>query len=148
MNLVRWPPVDELTRLHDEMDRIFHRVFGDVQARQPASREGIWSPAVDLYEEGNNLVIKTDLPGVKKEDLNVTTTDEGVTIDAKMEEKKEEKKGAYYRCERRSGRFLRSIPLPATVNAEKAQAVFKDGTLTLTLPKAAEAPKGKKVPVQ
>ncbi len=149
MQLTRWQPETELSRFHEEMDRIFNRIFGEPRTIDVAPLTGIWSPSVDVLEDGNNLIVKADLPGVKKEDVEITTTTDEVTIDAKMEEKKEEKgKNGYYRSERRSGRFLRTIPLPVHVNAEKALAVFKDGMLTLTIPKLAETPKGKKVAVQ
>jgi HSP20 family protein len=144
MSLVKWEPTHELTRLRDEVDRLFTRTF---EGFSPLHSEA-WSPSVDMHEENGNIIVKADLPGVKKEDVEITTTDDAITIKGQTKEEKEEKKEGYYRHERRSGSFLRTLPLPVAVDADKAQAVFEDGTVTITLPKGAEAPKGKKVAIQ
>jgi HSP20 family protein len=144
MSLVKWEPMHELSRLRDEMDRVFGHMAGEVF---PADGQK-WGPAVDVREEDDRLIVKADLPGVKKDDVDITATEDSITIQGHSEEEKEEKKDGYYRRERHSGSFSRVLPLPAMVDADKAQAEFKDGTVTITLPKVAKAPKGRKVEVR
>lgn len=142
MSNVRWEPVRELSRLRDEIDRFFSRsIVGD------PLNTGLWSPSVDMHEEDGKLIVKADLPGVKKEDVEITTTEDAITLEAQTVEAKAEAKHGYYYRERCTGHFLRTLPLPVPVDADHAQAVFEDGTLTIALPKLARAPKGKKVPV-
>jgi HSP20 family protein len=143
MSLMKWEPARELSRVRDEMDRIFSQTLG----AQTPDGTALWSPTVDVREENGNIIVEADLPGVKKEDVEITATDDSITLEGHTQSEKEEKKDGYYRRERRSGRFLRTLPLPVTVDAEKAQASFNDGTITVTLPKVAEAPKGRKVEV-
>lgn len=144
MSLVKWEPMRELTRLRNEMDRLFNQSYGELAPDGTT----LWSPTVDVREEDGNLIVKADLPGVKKDDVEITATDEAVTIEGHTQEEKEEQKAGYYHRERCSGHFLRTVPLPVPVDAEKAQATFSDGTVTITLPKVAEAPQGKKVEIQ
>ena len=107
------------------------------------------APKVDIFEEGDNFVVKAEIPGMKKEEIEVNLTDDMVTISG--EKKKEEKveKKDYYRLERSFGSFSRSFRLPKDVQADKAKAVFKDGVLELKVPKTEEAKKKeKKVPIE
>lgn len=133
----------ELARLQDEMERFFTRTFGGA----PALVDGSWSPSVDVHESNGNLIVKADLPGVKKEDVEITATEDSLKIEGHTSKESEEKGENFYRRERQSGRFLRVIPLPMPVDVKKAEAAFQDGTVTITLPKAAEAPKGQKINV-
>jgi len=102
------------------------------------------TPFVDIYEEGDTVVVKTELPGMKKEDIDVKLTEDVLTISG--EKKKEEKveKKDYYRLERSHGSFTRSFRLPTEVQAEKATASFKDGVLEIRVPKTEEAKKKEK----
>ena len=105
--------------------------------------------AIDMYETKDNVVIKTDLPGLKPEEVDITVTGDAVTIRGEKKEEEEEKTKAYVRRERRFERYARSISLPAAVKADKAEAQFTDGILTLTLPKAETAkPKTIKITAQ
>ena len=107
------------------------------------------APKVDIFEEGDNFVVKAEIPGIKKEEIEVNLTDDMVTISG--EKKKEEKveKKDYYRFERSFGSFSRSFRLPKDVQADKAKAIFKDGVLELKVPKTEEAKKKeKKVPIE
>lgn len=107
------------------------------------------SPTVDIFEEGDNVVVKAEIPGMKKEDIDVNITDDTITISG--EKKKEEKveKKDYYRVERSYGSFSRSFRLPKEVQTDKAKATFKDGVLEITVPKTEEAKKKeKKVPIE
>ncbi|MBM4141616.1 MAG: Hsp20/alpha crystallin family protein [Nitrospira sp.] len=102
------------------------------------------TPTVDVFEEGDNVVVKAELPGMGKEDIDVKVTDDIITISG--EKKKEEKveKKNYYRIERSHGSFTRSLRLPAEVQTEKATAKFKDGVLEVKIPKTEEAKKKEK----
>ena len=141
----------------EEMERRFEDLF-----RRPFSLlEPSWwprlrmqemeevAPKVDIFEEGDNFVVKAEIPGMKKEEIEVNLTDDMVTISG--EKKKEEKveKKDYYRFERSFGSFSRSFRLPKDVQADKAKATFKDGVLELKVPKTEEAKKKeKKVPIE
>jgi len=119
------------------MDRLFEESFVRPRAGWLAPL-GAETLAVDMYETDNDVVVKTAVPGVKPEDIDVSITGDVLTI--KGETKAEEKieKANYIRQERRYGAFSRSITLPSTVVADKAAAEFENGVLTLTLPKAEE----------
>ena len=107
------------------------------------------SPKVDIFEEGDNLVVKAEIPGMKKEEIEVNLTDDMVTISG--EKKKEEKveKKDYYRLERSYGSFSRSFRLPKEIQPDKAKATFKGGVLEVKVPKTEEAKKKeKKIPVE
>lgn len=97
------------------------------------------TPSVDVFEEGDEVVVRAELPGMKKEDINVSITDSTVMITGeKKQEEKVEKKN-YYRMERSYGSFTRSFALPSEVETEKAKANFKEGVLEIRIPKSAEA---------
>jgi HSP20 family protein len=134
------------------MEKRFEEFF-----RRPLSMLGpSWFPAirmpeigevsakVDIFEDGNDVVVKAELPGMKKEDLDVNLTDDTITVSG--EKKKEEKieKKDYYRVERSYGSFTRSFRLPKEVQSDKAKASFKDGVLEIRVPKTEEAMKKEK----
>jgi HSP20 family protein len=146
MALERWRPRG-LTRspfreLAREMEEAFGRFFpGSEERGYP------WTPAVDMVDEKDEIVVKADLPGLDQKDIEVTVEDGTLTIRGERKEEKEEKKENYYCAERSYGAFLRSIPLPKGVEADKVKATFKKGVLEIHLPKAKEA-KGKTVEVK
>ncbi|MDY6915966.1 MAG: Hsp20/alpha crystallin family protein [Candidatus Cloacimonadota bacterium] len=96
--------------------------------------------AIDVIEDDNNYVVKADLPGIKKDNINISVDDNELVIEAKHDEKKEEKKASYYRCERYSGNYRRSILLSENVDRNNIDAKFKDGVLEVTLPKREPKP--------
>lgn len=133
----------------EEMDRMFDNFF-----RRPFSPFGLsWfprmrlpefeevSPTVDIFEDGDDVVVKTELPGMTKDDIEVSLSEDSITITG--EKKKEEKidKKDYYRIERSYGSFKRCFGLPAEVRNEKAKATFKNGVLEIRIPKTEEAKK-------
>jgi HSP20 family protein len=131
----------------EEMDRFFDRFMGRgfgpmwwPRLRWPEEME-ITYPSVDIYEDANNVVVKAELPGAKKEDLKVDVTEDTISISG--EKKKEEKveKKDYYRFERSYGSFRRSFALPSGVDSARAKAKFKDGVLEVTIPKSEKAKK-------
>lgn len=132
----------------EEMDRMFDAFFGGRRhgwlspfasrwpgfGELPAPFEGR-TPKVDVIDRDHEVVVKAELPGVKKEDLDVTLGDNSVTIRATTRQETKEEKENYYRSEISSGSFMRTVGLPAAVDAEKAKAKFADGVLEMTLPK-------------
>lgn len=130
----------------DEMDRMMERFFGRTgpmwwpRLRWP-EEVAMAFPSVDVFEDDDNVVVKAELPGVNKDDLDVNVEENTITIsgEKKKEEKKEEKD--YYRIERSYGSFKRSFSLPAEVESAKAKARFKDGVLEVTIPKSEKAKK-------
>jgi HSP20 family protein len=136
-NLVRWEPFRDMVSLRDAMDRLFAESF--VQPRSewvvPVRAETL---AVDVYETDDAIVVKSAIPGVKPEDLDVSVTGDTLTIKGETKVEEEVKKEHYIRRERRYGSYCRSLPIPAPVVADQAEAEFENGILTLTLPKAEE----------
>lgn len=126
MAIIRWSPFLRMPRLWEEED--WEDAFDLGQGL-----------AVDMYETKDDVVIKTDLPGLKPEEVDITVSGDMVTIRGEKKEEEEEKTKTYLRRERRYERYARSVSLPAAVKADKAEAKFEDGALTLTLPKAEEA---------
>jgi len=134
-NLTRWEPVREMMTLREAMDRLFDDAF----TRPLSVRDGGWStPAVDMYQTDNDVVVKAALPGFKADDVQINVTGDVLTIRGEMKHEDEQKDKAWHIREHRWGSFERSISLPTDVVSEKAQADFDNGILTITLPKAEE----------
>jgi len=143
--ITRWDTYGGLTGLQEQVNRLFESAF---PRRTDNSALTSWAPAVDIYETENELVVKADLPEVSEKDLDVRVENNMLTIrgDRKFEKKVEEEN--YLRVERTYGTFSRSFSLPNTVNTEAIKADYKNGVLTVTLPKRAESkPKQVKVSV-
>lgn len=148
MALIRWDPFRELANLQERMNRL----FSDWRIRPTWESEeigqGSWIPPVDIYETADAVVLKAELPGISKDDINVEVKDNTLTLRGEKKFEKEVKEENYYRVERSYGTFQRSFSLPSTVQQDKVKAKFKDGILEITLPKAEEAkPKQIKVDV-
>ncbi|MFQ5946938.1 MAG: Hsp20/alpha crystallin family protein [Anaerolineae bacterium] len=145
MSLKRWEPFDDLVSLRDAMNRLFEESW--VRPR------GGWlwpslsgTLAIDIYETDEAVVVKTAVPGVDPDNIDITLQGDTLTIAGEAEADEEVKGERYIRRERRYGSFSRSVALPSGVVADKAEAQFEDGMLTLTLPKAEETkPKSIKV---
>ena len=135
-----WP----LRRLQSEIDRLFDDPFSGWLSPLETFGE-TWSPAVSVCEEKNNVVVKAELPGMKKEELEVYMTGDSLNITGERKAESEEKAAESYRSERYFGHFHRSIPLPTPVKSEKIEAHYRDGILTITCPKTEEA---KRKPVE
>jgi HSP20 family protein len=138
MALVRWDPFREL----EDMQSRLNRFFGDT----PSQRRGEngmsfsgWAPAVDVQETDKEYLIKADLPDVKKEDVKVELLDGALTIEGERQQEKEEKGKKFHKIEREYGKFLRRFALPNEVDATKVEAEFKNGVLSVHLPKSATA---------
>lgn len=142
--LNRWEPFRSNVGLESQVNRIFNELFDRSQESNLTS----WAPAVDIVESQNELVVKADLPDIKPEELDIRVENNILTIrgERKFEKKVDEKN--YLRVERSYGSFARSFSLANTVNSEAIKADYKDGVLTLTIPKREEAkPKQIKVNV-
>jgi HSP20 family protein len=134
--LTRWEPFRDLMTLREAMNRLFEESFVRPTSFFAPLAEG--TLAVDMYETPDEVVVKAAVPGIKPQDLNISVTGDVLTI--KGETKQEEKldKANYIYQERRYGTFARTITLPTSVNADKAEATFEHGVLTLKLPKVEE----------
>jgi HSP20 family protein len=136
-NLVRWEPFRDLVSLREAMDRLFEESFVRPRSGWPAPIEAE-ALAVDMYETDDAVVVKTAIPGVKPEDIDISLTGDTLTIKGETKSEEEVKEETYVRREMRCGSFARTLAVPAPVVADKAQAEFENGVLTLTLPKAEE----------
>jgi HSP20 family protein len=96
--------------------------------------QGPWTPQVEIFERGNELILRADLPGLTKDDVNVEIANDGITIEGERQNEHEEKGEGYFRSERSYGKFYRRIPMPEGVKAEDAHATFSKGVLEITLP--------------
>lgn len=135
-NIVRWDPLREVTTLRDAMDRLFEDSF--VRSPRLWPEIGIEDLAVDMYQTDNDVIIKASIPGLKPEEVDISITGDVLTIKGEHKEEKETKDQDYFIKERRYGSFSRSLNIPVSVKTDKAEAVFDNGVLTLTLPKAEE----------
>jgi len=144
-NLVRWEPFRDLISLREAMDRLFEESFVQPRAEWPAP-VGAGALAVDMYETDDAIVVKSAIPGIKPEDLDISITSDTLTIKGETKVEEELKEEQFIRQERRYGSFCRSLIIPMPVVAGEAEAEFENGILTLTLPKAEEVkPKAIKV---
>jgi HSP20 family protein len=134
----------------ERMNRLFEETFGPLGLRtEEALSVSGWTPSCDIYETDNEIVVKAELPGVKKEDAKVGIQDGVLSISGERKFEEETKKENYLRVERSYGSFTRSFTLPTRVDPEQVTAEFKDGLLQVTLPKREEAkPRGVEVKVK
>jgi HSP20 family protein len=134
MALVRWDPFRELEDMSERLNRVFTR-----PALRPSGKEALtvadWMPTVDISETDAEYLIKAELPEVKKEDVKLTVHDNVLTITGERKYEKEEKGKKYHRVERSYGSFVRSFTLPESVDEANVKAEYKDGVLSLHLPK-------------
>jgi HSP20 family protein len=138
MAIVRWQPLSELVSLREAMDRLFEDSF--VRPSLPTAFFGeTMGAAVDMFQNGKEVVVKASLPGVKPEEVDISVTGDVLTIKGEHKEEEEVKEKNYFRKELRYGTFSRSLQLPVAVKSDKAEALYENGVLTLTLPKAEEA---------
>jgi HSP20 family protein len=145
MNLIRyqtpelsaWPSLDRWVTLRDEMNNLFELPFWSNLDRQQQLFSG-WTPALDLYQNNDSVIATVELPGMRKEDIDISLHDGMLTISGERTSEATDGENAE-RSERFYGKFRRSITLPARVDAGKVKATYKDGILTITLPKAEEA---------
>ncbi|MFO1476479.1 MAG: Hsp20/alpha crystallin family protein [Verrucomicrobiota bacterium] len=143
--LPTWPGYGRLTDLREEIDRLFEAPLAEL-TRTSRLLSG-WTPALDLYEDKEQFVVKAELPGMKKEEIEISLHEGSLSITGERKEEAEHKESEVYRAERFVGRFQRTVLLPAPVAADGVKAHYQDGVLTVTLPKTEEA-KPKQISVQ
>ena len=129
-------PVSALARIHEDIDRMFQE-FPMPSFFSLWPERTRWMPALDVYEKDNNLIVEAELPGIPKEAVKLTCTDNILTIQGETKKEEEEKREGYYRSERHYGSFHRTVALPEEVDFNKAKAEYHDGVLKVTLPKTA-----------
>ena len=135
--LAAWPTFGRLSDLRDEIDRLFESPL-TTRARPSQLLSG-WTPALDVYEEKDRFVVKAELPGMKKEEIEVSFQDGSLSIAGERQSETKHEDAEVYRAERFFGRFQRTVTLPASVATDQVKASYKDGVLTVTLPKTEEA---------
>lgn len=136
-SLIPWDESGELTRFRREMDRLFERFFEGWPFKAGAA-EGPWAPCVDVSETVKEVLVRAEIPGMDPKDMDVSVHRNILTLRGERKKEHEEKGENAHRIERSCGAFCRSLELPAEIDAEKVKATYKDGVLTITLPKTEE----------
>lgn len=153
MNMIRWqrpalaqfPSLGRWTDIRDELDRLFESPLTEL-ARASQLLSG-WTPALDLHEDKDNFIVKIELPGMKKEDIDISLHEGSLSISGERKNEQKFENAEICRSERFVGRFQRTVELPSAVAHDQVKAQYKDGILTVTLPKTEEA-KPKQINVQ
>jgi HSP20 family protein len=144
MNLTRWEPFRDLMTLQDRMSRMVH----DPMFRFTSQNDlGGWFPPVDIHEEPDRIILRAEIPGVGRDDIDVSVENGTLTLRGEKKQEKEVSTDNAFRVERFYGSFARSFVLPAAIDPENIKASYKDGVLEIVVPKAEEA-KPKKIKVQ
>jgi HSP20 family protein len=144
MNMIKYDPFRELRTLQDEMTRLFAGAVPRGSGEQMS--HGSWMPSVDIYEDKDRLVLEADLPGMKREDFEISVENNVITLRGERKFEKKVEGDNYHRVERSYGSFTRSFTLPQTITAEGAAAEFENGILRVSLPKREET-KARKIEI-
>ena len=143
MAIVRWKPMRDISVIQDEINRMFGNSWGGFEGQDGAMPV----PAVDVTEKADNFTVSAELPGLKKDDIKLTLQNNVLTISGSKKRTTESRDDRYHRVERSFGSLCRTINFPTSVDASKINADFKDGVLTIELPKVEEA-KPKEIAIQ
>lgn len=143
MAIVRWNPSRDLLNVEREFNRMFRTLsnrfgFGNGDELEREYENAVWMPLTDVYENKDNYMLTMDLPGINKEDVKISYNDGQLSISGERKQEKETKDGSYQRVERNYGKYFRSFTLPKKIKEDKIEAEFKNGQLTITVPKAEE----------
>lgn len=152
-------PFDLVDRMSEEMDRVFERFFGTpwgwsrplsrLRAPWRSQERGFWAPRIEAFQKGDRFIVRAELPGLKKDDVQVELTDDALTIHGERKHEQEEEREGYYHSEREYGEFHRVIPLPEGVIGESAEASFRNGVLEITMQAPpAEASRGRRLEIK
>ena len=142
MALVRWDPIREIDSLQGEMNRLFSSFFDTPAGRGDGGGNGTarrWIPAMDLVETNEHFVLKADLPGIMESDVSIEVEKNVLTVSGERKTEHEEKHEGYYRLERATGAFSRSLTLPEGIDADAIKASFDNGVLEVRIPKPVQA---------
>lgn len=142
-----WDPFQEMEKLQRELNRVFDVSLSDWNREPSGLLEGDWYPAVDVTDHKDSIRVRTDLPGIKKEDIEVSFQEGSLIIKGERKNETRKEDAGVLRDERVYGSFTRTLRLPSPVDAASIKAVYRDGVLELTLPKTEEA-KPRKIDVQ
>ena len=147
MAIVKYNPLRDLRAMQEQMNRLLDLAWNREGGED--LREGVWQPAVDIYEDEGSVVIKAELPGIDQDDIEIRIEDSTLTLKGERKHDQTIKKENFHRVERYYGSFQRSFSLPHTIDQEKVRASCEKGVLTITLPKREETkPKQIKVEVK
>ncbi|MFO7947024.1 MAG: Hsp20/alpha crystallin family protein [Armatimonadota bacterium] len=150
MSLIRWRRIPDLPSMLDRMQDMMGDMVTDVPKGIASWRgeEGYFGPAIDMYETDSDVVMKAEVPGVAREDIEVNAHSDSITVSGESKKEEEVEEKGYYRRELRYGRFARTVPTPANIDPEGVTAKLSDGVLTITAPKVEPEAKGKAVEVE
>ena len=148
-------PFSMMRRFIDDMDRLFEGFAGsrmipafDAFPEWPEFEKNVWSPKIEVLKNNDDMTVRADLPGLKREDINVEIADGALVLSGERKEETEEKKEGFYRSERSYGSFYRSIPVPESVTPENAKATFENGVLEIKIALPAAESKGRTIEIQ
>jgi HSP20 family protein len=131
-----WSPFEQLSTLRHQINRLFESPFNE---RRGSEFFDVWSPSLDVYEDKDNMIVKAELPGLKKEAIEISFHEGALHISGERKQEEQHEGAETYRSERFYGRFHRTVTLPRAVDVNKIAASYKEGVLTVTLPKSEEA---------
>ncbi len=146
-------PFSLMSRFSDEMGRLFEdfgfgrRFWSDWGREFSGLERSMWSPQVELFERDQKLILRADLPGLNKDEVDVEVTDDAIVLRGERQQEREENEEGYYRSERSYGSFYRQIPLPAGVNTEEAVANFRNGVLEIEMPAPARQQRSRRIEI-
>ncbi len=146
MNVIKYDPFRELRGLHDEMNRLFTGL-GPANMEKGEFARGSWAPNVDIYEDKDRLIVEAELPGMNRDDFEISVENNVLTLKGERKFEKKTEGDNYHRVERSYGAFTRQFTLPQTITAEGATADFENGVLRVALPKREET-KARKIEVK
>ena len=138
MAIVKWDPFRDMITLRDRMDRLFEDSLSRFRGGEEDMTHSTWSPAVDIYETAEDIIIKAEIPGVNKKDISVEVKNDSLYLKGDRKFEKELKEENYHRMERSYGSFCRVFSLPTSVEQDKIKANFKHGVLQISIPKLEE----------
>lgn len=134
-----WDSFTDLENIQMEMNRLFNSSLSREDRREVGLLDGVWSPAVDIYDSKDSILVRADIPGLKKEDIEVSVQADTLVIKGEKKQEKEVKEKDFVRIERFYGNFQRAIRLPSEVDTGRVDATYKNGVLELMLPKSEKA---------
>jgi HSP20 family protein len=137
MAIIRWDPFRDLVTLREKMNRLFEDTFTS-RGEEKDLIASTWTPAVDIYETENELILSAEIPGIDEKDVEIKVEDNTLSIRGERKFEKETKEENYHRIERSYGSFYRSFTLPNYVDQDKIQAVHENGVLKITMPRRTE----------
>jgi HSP20 family protein len=141
-------PFSAMRRLGEDVDQMFSELLGGASGlRTPAPAEAWW-PALDVFRSNGKYIIQADIPGIKRDDIQIEVQDDQLVISGQRRSETKRSEGDYMRSERSHGSFFRSVPLPAGAKAETASATFENGVLRIEIEAAPEKPKGHRIEIR